>query len=187
VCLVNHCPLKNRTIFPKSFAIIGASCVVLLAAIYAHITISKNPDYAGSLAILDRVFDLALAGSLGVLTFSIGSRLSKVLQLKLMSVAEELSFSIFLGTGALGLSILALGLLGLLKPLPVALLILSLLIALRSELTRFVEVIRKGLIAATCTRERAILSGFYLFIVLVLIIRASSRHQRGTGEQVVAQ
>jgi 4-amino-4-deoxy-L-arabinose transferase-like glycosyltransferase len=147
---------------------------VLLAAIYAHITINGNPDYAGSLAILDRVFDLALAGGLGVLTFCIGARLSKVLQLNLISVAEELSFSIMLGTGALGLSILALGLLGLLKPLPVALLILLLFITLRSELTRFVEVIRKGLIAATSTRERAILSGVYLLIVLVLIIRASS-------------
>jgi 4-amino-4-deoxy-L-arabinose transferase-like glycosyltransferase len=147
---------------------------VLLAAIYAHSTINGNPDYAGSLAILDRVFDFALAGGLGVLTFCIGARLSKVLQLNLISVAEELSFSIMLGTGALGLSILALGLLGLLKPLPVALPILLLFITLRSELTRFVEVIRKGLIAATSTRERAILSGVYLLIVLVLIIRASS-------------
>jgi 4-amino-4-deoxy-L-arabinose transferase-like glycosyltransferase len=147
---------------------------VLLAAIYAHITINGNPEYAGSLAILDRVFDLALAGGLGLLTFCIGARLSKVLQLNLISVAEELSFSIMLGTGALGLSILALGLLGLLKPLPVALLILLLLIALRSELTRFIAVFNKGLIAATRTRERAILSGFYLLIVFVLIIRASS-------------
>jgi 4-amino-4-deoxy-L-arabinose transferase-like glycosyltransferase len=146
---------------------------VLLAAIYAHITINGNPDYAGSLAILDRVFDLALAAGLGVLTFSIGSRLNRVLQLTLQSVAEELSFSIMLGTGALGLSILALGLLGLLTPLPIALLIALLFIALRSELTKFVEVIRKGLIAATSTRERAILSGFYAIIVLVLIIRAS--------------
>jgi 4-amino-4-deoxy-L-arabinose transferase-like glycosyltransferase len=146
---------------------------VLLAAIYAHITINGNPDYAGSLAILDRIFDLALAAGLGVLTFSIGSRLNRVLQLTLQSVAEELSFSIMLGTGALGLSILALGLLGLLTPLPIALLIVLLFIALRSELTKFVEVIRKGLIAATSTRERAILSGFYAIIVLVLIIRAS--------------
>jgi 4-amino-4-deoxy-L-arabinose transferase-like glycosyltransferase len=108
------------------------------------------------------------------LTFSIGARLSRALQLNLISVAEELSFSIMLGTGGLGLSILALGLLGLLAPVPIGLLILLLLIVLRAELKRFVEVVRTGLIAATSSRERTILSGLYLLIVLVLIVRAST-------------
>ncbi|HEU4835106.1 MAG TPA: glycosyltransferase family 39 protein [Pyrinomonadaceae bacterium] len=155
-------------------AIIGFSCVVLLAATYAHIKIAGNPDFTGSLAILDRVFDFSLAGALVVLTFCIGARLSRFLRLTFVGVAEELSFSIMLGTGALGLSILALGLPGLLKPLPVGLFILLLFITLRSELTRFIELIRKALVAATSTRERTILSGFYSIIILVFIIRASS-------------
>jgi 4-amino-4-deoxy-L-arabinose transferase-like glycosyltransferase len=158
----------------KTFAIIGAGCLVLLAAVYAHIRIDGNPDFTGPLAILDRVFDLAFAGGLAVLTFCIGGRLSRVLQLNFISVAEELAFSIMLGTGALGLSVLGLGLAGLLSPWPVGLFILLLFISLRSELTRFVAVTRQVLAAATATRERTILSGFYLLIVLVLILRASS-------------
>jgi len=72
---------------PKTISII-VSCFVLLAAIYAHIRIDGNPDYTGSLAILDRIFDISLAGGLGALTFSIGARLSRVLKLKFLSVAE---------------------------------------------------------------------------------------------------
>jgi len=161
-------PLK-----PKTISII-VSCFVLLAAIYAHIRIDGNPDYTGSLAILDRIFDISLAGGLGALTFSIGARLSRVLKLKFLSVAEELSFSIMLGTGALGLSVLALGLIGLLKPLPIGLLILLFLIFLRSELRRLVEITQRVLITATSTRELTILSALYLLVVLVLIVRASS-------------
>lgn len=155
-------------------AIIGFSCVVLAAAIYAHIKIDGSPDFTGSLAILDRVFDLSLAGALAVLTFCIGARLSKFIRLTFAGVAEELSFSIMLGTGALGLTILALGILKLLKPLPAGLFILLLFITLRSELTRLVEVMRKALVAATSTHERTILFGVYSLIVLVLIVRASS-------------
>jgi 4-amino-4-deoxy-L-arabinose transferase-like glycosyltransferase len=162
-------PLKYKTL-----SIIGVVCLVLLAGVYAHFKIDGNPDFTGPLAILDRVFDLALTGGLTALTFCIGGRLSRVLQLTFVSLAEELSFSIMLGTGALGLSVLALGLLGLLSPLPVGLFILLLFISLRSDLVRFVEVIRKALVAATGTRERKILSGLYLLIVLVLILRASS-------------
>ncbi|HSE17419.1 MAG TPA: glycosyltransferase family 39 protein [Pyrinomonadaceae bacterium] len=160
--------MRNR------LAITGITCLVLLAAIYSHIRIDGNPDFTGPLAILDRVFDLALAGGLAALTFCIGGRLGRVLELNFVSAAEELSFSIMLGTGALGLSVLALGLLGLLSPLPVGLFILLLLISLRSDLTRLVAVIRKALVAAASTRERKILSGLYLLIVAVLILRASS-------------
>ena len=147
---------------------------MLLAAIYAHITMDGNPDYKGSLAILDRVFDLSLAGGLAALTFCTGARLSRALRLKFLSVAEELSFSIMLGTGAVGLAVFALGLIGLLKPIPVGLFILLLFISLRSELKRFGEVIRRVLVAATSTQKRTTLSALYLLVVLVLIVRASS-------------
>ncbi len=147
---------------------------MLLAAIYAHITINGNPDFTGPLAILDRIFDLALTGGLAALMFCTGARLSRALRLKFLSIAEELSFSIMLGTGAVGLFVLALGLIGLLKPLPVGLFILLLFISLRSELVTFGEVIRRVVVAATSTQNRAILSGLYLLVILVLIIRASS-------------
>ena len=108
------------------------------------------------------------------MTFCIGARLSKALGLKFLNVAEELAFPIMLGTGALGLSILAFGLLGVLKPLPVGLFILWLFVLLRSELKKLSDVIWRVLSAANSTRKRAILSGLYLLVVLVLIVRASS-------------
>jgi hypothetical protein len=157
----------------KTFAIIAVTCL-LLSAIYAHVATHGNPDVTGALAVLDHVFNIAFAAALGVLTFCIGRALSRVLQLTFVSVAEELSFAIMLGTGALGLSVLALGLIGLLKPLLVGLFILLLFVALRAELTRFAEVIRRIVFVATETRQRAILSSLYLLIVLILILRASS-------------
>jgi dolichyl-phosphate-mannose-protein mannosyltransferase len=167
---LRHGPI---TVSNKIFAIVGAACL-LLSAVYAHITTQANPDSTGVLAILDHVFNLAFAGALAALTFCIGRAFSRVLQLKFVSVAEELSFSILFGTGTLGLSVLAFGLLGLLKPLPVGLFILFLFVALRTELSKLSEVIRSIFDTATGTRKSAILSGLYLLVLVILVLRASS-------------
>ena len=168
---LRHGPL---TVSNKTFAIVGVTGLLLLSAIYAHITTQGNPDSTGVFAVLDHIFDIALASALSVLTFCVGRALCRVLQLQFVSVAEELSFSIMLGTGALGLSILTFALLGFLKPLPVGLFILLLFLGLRSELLRLSEVIRSILISATGTRERVILSGLYLLLLGILVLRAST-------------
>jgi 4-amino-4-deoxy-L-arabinose transferase-like glycosyltransferase len=157
----------------KVFTIIGVGCLLLAAAVYAHLRIAGNEDFTGSLAILDRVFDLAFVSALAALTFCIGRRLARVLQLEFLSVAEELPFSIMLGTGCLGLCVLGFGLLGLLKPLPLGLFMLFLIIVLRSELKSLLEATRKLLVHAVSTREQKLLSGLYLLVVAVLIVRAS--------------
>ncbi|HET6979076.1 MAG TPA: glycosyltransferase family 39 protein [Pyrinomonadaceae bacterium] len=157
-----------------TLTIIGSSALLLVAAIYAHIKIDGNPDFTGSLVILDRIFDLSLAGVLAALTFSIGAGLSRVLQLKFLSAAEELAFSIMLGTGVTGIVVLMLGLVGLLKPLPIGLFVLLSFAVLRSQATRFFKLIERILVVATRTRKNTALLCLYLLIVVVLIIRASS-------------
>ena len=157
----------------KTFAIIAVTCL-LLSVIYAHIATHGSPDATGAWAFFDHIFNIGLAGALGALTFCIGRALSRALRLNFVSLAEELSFSIMFGTGALGLSVLALGLIGLLKPLLVGLFILFLFVGLRRELARLGQVIRSALRAATETRERTILSTLYLLVVVILVLRASS-------------
>jgi 4-amino-4-deoxy-L-arabinose transferase-like glycosyltransferase len=152
----------------------GAACLAIIPAIYVHSKIAGDEEFVGSIAMLDRVFDLAFVCGLAVLTFGVGNRIARALQLEFLSVAEELSFSIMLGTGGLGLSILLIGLVGLLKPLPVAVFILFVLIGIRSELAKFPQIIRKIFITAVSTPQYRLLSALYLIVILILVIRAAT-------------
>lgn len=170
-----HRPRAGILLSPhKTFTIIGGGCLLLTAAVYAHLKIAGNEEITGSLAILDRIFDLAFVSALAALTFCIGRRLARLLQLDFLSVAEELPFSIMLGTGCLGLCVLGFGLLGLLKPLPLGLFTLFLLVIFRSEMTSLLEAIKKLLLHVVSTREQKLLSAFYLLVVAVLVVRAST-------------
>ncbi|HZN00777.1 MAG TPA: hypothetical protein VFB70_15345, partial [Pyrinomonadaceae bacterium] len=167
--------LTVTTLSPhRTLLIIAISCLVVIPAIFVHFTIAGNEEFAGSLAMLDRVFDLAFVCALAALTFAVGSRIARALHLEFLSVAEELSFSIMLGTGGLGLSMLLIGLLGLLKPLPVAVFILLVLIGVRSELAKFPQLIKKIFITAVSTPRYRLLSGLYLIVILILVIRAAT-------------
>lgn len=153
----------------KTLAISGVTCLILLPAIYAHVQIANKDHYHGPLAMLDRVFDLAFVCALAVLTFAIGRRVARLLHLTFLSLAEELSFSIMLGTGTLALAVLGFGLAGLLKPFPILILILLALGFSSSELAVIPQLARRVLIAITRNR---LITGLYAFVVLVLIIRA---------------
>ena len=167
--------LTFTTLSPhRTLLIIAISCLVVIPAIFVHFTIAGNEEFAGSLAMLDRVFDLAFVCALAALTFAVGSRIARAFHLEFLSVAEDLSFSIMLGTGGLGLSILLIGLLGLLKPFPVAVFILLVLIGVRSELAKFAQVIKKIFITGVSTPRYRLLSGLYLIVVLILVIRAAT-------------
>jgi len=157
----------------RTLLIIAVSCLVVIPAIYVHFSIAGDEGFTGPAAMLDRVFDIEFVCALAALTFCIGSRLARALRLQFVSMAEELSFSIMLGTGGLGLSILLIGLLGLLKPFPIVVFILLVLIGLRSELARLPEIIKRILVAVSAPKQR-LLSGLYLLIVLTLIIRAAA-------------
>src|SRR5215217_716810 len=91
------------------------------AAIVAHVYLGTDADRAtGLLALLDHIFDLVVALGLLTITLCVGNSLGHKLKVRFSGVAEEISFSIFLGTGVVGLLILLLGLLTMLRPLPVA-------------------------------------------------------------------
>ena len=163
---------STRVILPhKALTLAGVTCLIILPAIYAHIQIAGDDRYRGPLAMLDRVFDLAFACALALLTFTIGRRLARVLKLNFLSLTEELSFSIMLGTGTLGLAVLGFGLLGLLKPLPIAIFVLLVLIFLRAELAAIPEVTSK-LLTSAFSQQNKLWSALFLIVVAVLIIRA---------------
>ena len=153
----------------KTLAIIGVTCLILLPAIYAHVQIADNDHYRGPLAMLDRVFDLAFVCVLAIVTFALGRRLARALQLSFLGIAEELSFSIMLGTGTLALAVLGFGLAGLLKPIPIAILIVVALVFARSELVALPDLSARLLNAISQNR---LVSALFAFVVLVLVIRA---------------
>ena len=146
---------------------------ILGMAIYAHIqNIQATIDYRGSLAIWDRVFDLALACSLLLLAFSLGRSLSKIIKLEFAGLIEEASISILLGTGTLGLSLLGIAFLGWLRPVPVILLLAVLVLFSFSGIKRLGGMIKDaGQSIAASYRAMAVVAGFLILFAL-LILRA---------------
>src|SRR6185369_7794889 len=120
--------LRLRVIFP---ILLG---LILLASICAHIRVAGAANYVGFLGLLDRVFDLALATIIALLVISLGSALTKLFNLSFAGAAERLCFSLFIGTGVFGSAILLLGLVGFLRPVPVSIVAVVILIITRREL-----------------------------------------------------
>src|SRR5256885_16729173 len=114
-----------KTSFSKSRVILVSVLVVIFltgAAIAAHVYLGDRRENArGILAVLDHIFDFVFALTLaGVLT-STGRAVCERFRLTFLSSAEEIGFSLFLGTGIVGLAVLLLGLMGWLRPVPVSL------------------------------------------------------------------
>src|SRR5262249_42159854 len=114
-------PATNTSwVLLKRAAWFSIALAVVIAGLLAHMRIaSVGPDFLGRLAILDRVFDVLLALLISGLAFCVGRSLCRKLSLLFVGRAEELAFSIMLGTGVIGLSVLGLGLVSLLGPIPV--------------------------------------------------------------------
>src|SRR5829696_9171703 len=92
------------------------TAVLCVAATLAHIYLGAAAEYArGPLAILDHSFDLVAAISVSFVLLSVGHSLTNRFSLQFVNSAEKLAFSFFLGTGAVGLLILLMGLMGLLR------------------------------------------------------------------------
>lgn len=148
---------------------------ILLAVIYAHISVSKSVYYyAGSLAPLDRAFDLILALTLIAFTLCVGRFVGRLFALQFDNRAEEFSFSVFLGTGVVGLAVLFLGLLGLLKPWAVLIFVLLCFVLTRRELIYCGTLIKDGLQSATSTRERKIVTLLFVCLVALFVVRSAS-------------
>jgi 4-amino-4-deoxy-L-arabinose transferase-like glycosyltransferase len=120
---------------------------------------------------LDHIFDFAIALCLTTIAVVLGGALSKWLRLTFANTAERLSFSLFLGTGFIGLVVLFLGLLGLLHIWIVAALAILSLGFGRRLLIEICEATKGGLQAATRSREGRVLTGLFVFLVALFFIR----------------
>jgi len=146
--------------------------VALLAIIYAHLHIAGSDTYTGLLAPLDRVFDLTLAVAISFMLASLGLVVTQILKITWSNTAETLSISLFLGTGVFGLAVLGLGLLGLLKPIPILILCALSIIISRAEMRRVLDLIR----ATTFVSEPELKLPTLLFLAVMalLLIRAAT-------------
>ena len=116
-----------------------------IAMAYAHIEISRlGEDYKGALLLADHIFDLSFAVGLTALAFCIGRKGARLLSLSFANLAEELSFSIMIGVGIVGLVTLGLGLAGFLAPVPVLISIALLLILSWREVGTLCRVLKEG-------------------------------------------
>jgi 4-amino-4-deoxy-L-arabinose transferase-like glycosyltransferase len=159
---------------PKKLAIVLVALVVL-AAIAAHVYLGKGADQArGFLAILDHMFDLILALGLFTVVLGCGSFISRKLKLRFSGAAEEISFSVFAGTGAVALLILIFGLLGLLRPLPIALLLMVLIVVSRRSFSRIYELANRSVLTLTHSRETRVVAVIYLLLVAFFTLRAAT-------------
>lgn len=143
-------------------------------ATYAHILVAQaGDDYTGWLMPLDRLFDLLLVVALLLLTYCTGRAIVGKLGVGFANDAEEISFSIMAGTGALGLAILGFAFLGLLKPLPIIGLLLLLALLSCREAARLRQMVFGGLKTLVQTGDGR--AGVLLFgaLAAILLLRAA--------------
>ncbi len=153
-------------------AIVGG---IIVASIVTHIYLNDSSAAARGLpAVLDHVFDLTLALGLYTIVAGVGNALTRKLKLVFANTAEEIALSVFLGTGTVGLFVLTLGLLGLLRPLPVALLLALLSVVARQGFVRLYRTIMESIHNATFTRETVVLVLFFVALIIFLILRAAN-------------
>lgn len=147
--------------------------VLGIALFYAHLKITQmGEDYKGGLVFIDRIFDLSLAIGLTGVAFCVGRSVARLLSLSFMNVAEELSFSVMMGVGIIGLLMFCLGLAGLLTPLPVVLSIALLIILSWREGATLFTLLKAGIASATSTKLRATLTILFSVMVVILALRA---------------
>ena len=164
---MSHAASKKLLVIPLA--------LITLAAISAHVYLGANRDHAtGLLAILDHVFDLILALGIFTLVLCCGNSIAYRLQPRFNDTSEEISLSAFLGTGVIGLLVLALGLLGMLRPLPVAILLIVLIVATRQSFPRIYDIAVTGILRLTRSRETRVVAFIYLSLIAFLTLRAGT-------------
>jgi hypothetical protein len=109
-------PKHEQTWLKRIVTTLVAALVIV--GVWAHIT-HPSDQLTGPVALFDHVFDVALALGLSILSIMVGYSIFTWAKLQFAGSTEALTFSFFAGTGVLGLSVLGLGLVGLLRPLPV--------------------------------------------------------------------
>ena len=156
---------------PAPIALFGLS---VLALTYAHLHIAGSDTYAGILAPLDRLFDLALATAITFMLTLLGLALARFLNIAWSNTAETISISLFLGTGVFGLAVLGLGLVGLLKPIPVLILCGISIVLSRAEIPKLIALTRRAVSTLASVQEGPLLTGLFLFVMALLLIRTAT-------------
>jgi len=101
------------SLLARRLVFILAALGLAVALVYAHIDIKRmGDDYKGAILLVDRIFDLSFAFGLTAAAFCVGRRAARLLSLEYANIAEELSFSIMIGVGIIGIVTLGLGLAG---------------------------------------------------------------------------
>lgn len=146
-----------------------------LAGVIAHIRLENSVENAtGTLARLNHIFNLELALGVTILLLSVGHSVLRKLRLLTVSAAETVSFSLFLGTGVVGMLVLLLGLMGALRPWPiVGLLVFLLAITIRDSRVLYTT-IKRGIRTAIHSRETRVLSTLFFCLVIFLVLRAAT-------------
>ena len=142
-----------------------------LASVLAHLY--RNADSRGFIAILDRVFDFGITLCLAALMIMVGRTIARWFGLKFGNTAEDFAFSFFLGTGVLALSVLFLGLLGLLRPWPTAILILIYIAIVARDLPNFYTLVCNSFVKIASSRK-SILSLLFVCMIVVFALRAAT-------------
>src|ERR1051326_3683581 len=125
--------------------IAAAGVLLLLAATYSHLRVAGSEDHTGTLVFMDHVFDLCLGLGLLAAVLCVGHAVTMALSLKFANGLEHISFSIFLGTGFIGLSLLLLGLFGLLRWWSVAMLLILTIVITRPYPADFYKTIKSAI------------------------------------------
>jgi len=144
---------------------------IAFAAIMAHVSVGHK-EATGAVAILDHVFDIALALTLIATVTAIGHTVCDRLRLTFSTSVEEIVFSLFVGIGVVGLLVLFFGLIGWLRPLPISLLMATCVIASRRSWMRLYEVVIRSVQNLIQLREARIPAIIFLSLIVFLALRA---------------
>jgi 4-amino-4-deoxy-L-arabinose transferase-like glycosyltransferase len=158
---------------PGRTIIATAGITLLVSGIASHLTIANHNHATGVLAVLDHVFDLSLALALTAVVICVGHGLCERFRLKFSNSFEEIGVSLFVGTGVVGLAVLFFGLLGWLRPVPIASLIAICIVSSRRSWARLYQLTTDGLQSLTLTREN-LPAITYLCLIVFLIVRAAA-------------
>ena len=148
--------------------------VGLLAVVYAHLHIAGSDTYTGLLAPLDRLFDLALALAISLMLAGLGLAVGRLLKVTWANTAETLSISLFLGTGVFGLAVLGLGLLGLLRPIPILVLCALSIIVSRGGIRELINLIVRAARTGFSAPEDQFTTIVFLCLMAILLIRTAT-------------
>jgi 4-amino-4-deoxy-L-arabinose transferase-like glycosyltransferase len=160
---------------PRVLIVITPSVLLFVILLYFHIKVINLPEAdVGAMSAVDRVFDLSLVLAIMGIAFCTGRALYRLLNIDFDNIAEEISFSVMTGVGVIGLGVLLLGLCGLLKLIPIIVLLLFFTGISYREVPRLLSAIKELFLAATRTPWRIILSLLFLAITVNLLLRAAT-------------